>query len=130
MKKWGEVSQRMLQLLADVGPMTRSELCAHLGEPKDKISSTVSRLSRDCPRMGRRIHICEYVYDMEGERRYPRAVYAIGDKPNKRRPKPDQLAVKRAYWARRKAKLTANSVFHLGMTRRDMDAYIRERKAA
>ena len=28
MKKWGEVSQQMLQLLADVGPMTRSELCA------------------------------------------------------------------------------------------------------
>lgn len=128
--KWGELGQQIMNLLDEIGPMSRSELGVHLGRDKREISSVVSRMSLDTPRAGRRIYICDYVYDMEGERRYPRAVYAIGNKPHKVKPKRDHLAVKRRYWARRKAKLTANSVFHLGMTRRDMDAYIKERKAA
>jgi hypothetical protein len=126
--KWGELTQRVLQMLDEIGPMTRSEICAHLGQPKDKVSSLVTRLSTDTPKAGRRIHICDYVHDMEGERHYPRAVYALGDKPNKRKPKADHLAVRRRYWARRKLKMTANSVFHLGMTRRETEALIKDRK--
>lgn len=130
MTKWGELTWQVLRMLDEIGPMTRAEICANLGLPKEKASSIVSRLATDTPKAGRRIYVCDYVYDMEGERRYPRAVYALGNKPDKRRPKRDPLEVKRRYWARRKALLTANSVFHLSMTRRQTEAYIREKKAA
>ena len=130
MTKWGELTWQVLHMLHEIGPMTRAEICVYLGQDKDKVSSIVSRLATDSPKAGKRIYVCDYVYDMEGERRYPRAVYAIGGGRDKPRPKPDPLEVKRRYWARRKALLTANSVFHLGMTRRQTDAYIKERKAA
>lgn len=130
MTQWGEVSTKILRMLGEYGPMTRSEICLHLGMAKEDIASCVSRLARNAPRAGKRIHVTGYVYDMEGERRYPRAVYALGDHPDKPKPKCNPLEVKRRYWARRKGRMTANSVFHLGMTRRDVDAYIKERKAA
>ena len=43
----------------------------------------------------------------EGQRRYLRAVYALGSKPDKPRPeyKPRLLAAKRRYWAARKQRL-------------------------
>lgn len=128
-EQWGALSTEILRLLTDYGPMTRSEICMHIGRDKEEIASCVSRLARDTPRAGKRIYVTDYVFDMEGERRYPRAVYAIGSGKDKPRPKPDPLEVKRRYWARRKGRLTANSVFHLGMTRRDVDAYIKEKRA-
>lgn len=127
--QWGAVSTEILRLLTDYGPMTRSEICAHLGRDKEDVASCVSRLARKSPRAGKRIHVVDYVNDMEGERRYPRAVYALGDRHDKQKPAPDPLEVKRRYWARRKCRLTANSVFHLGMTRGQLDAYIKERTA-
>jgi hypothetical protein len=30
-EEWGAVSTEILRLLTDYGPMTRSEICAHLG---------------------------------------------------------------------------------------------------
>lgn len=128
--EWGALSVEILRLLTECGPMTRSEICMHIGRDKEEIASCVSRLARQTPRAGKRIHVVDYVWDMEGERRYPRAVYALGSGKDKARPKPDPLEVKRRYWARRKGRLTANSVFHLGMTRRDVDAYIKEKRAA
>ena len=48
-------------------------------------------------------------------RTYPRAVFAMGDKPDAKKPKADQLAVKRRYYARLKSRTTMNSVINLGM---------------
>jgi hypothetical protein len=118
--KWGEVAEKILEMLED-GPMTRAEICLNLGRDKQSIASIVSRLARDTAKAGKRIYVKSYVWDMEGERRYPRAVYALGKKADAPKPAPDVKATKARYWAKRKTKLTCNSVFNLALTRRELD---------
>ena len=119
--KWGSVTQEVLRMLEEDGPMTRAEICRQLGRAKDDIAAVVTRLHKRSPEAGKRVYIKEYVYDMEGERYYPRALYALGDKPDAKKPKADQLEVKRRYRERHKLRFTANSVFNLALTRRQIE---------
>ena len=126
--KWGSVTREVLRMLEEDGPMTRAEICKQLGREKDDIAAIVTRLHKRSPESGKRVYIKEYVYDMEGERYYPRAVYASGDKTDAKKPVANQLEVKRRYRERHKLKFTANSVFNLGLTRRQREELIRRKK--
>ena len=95
----GAIVKEIMRLLDEGGPMTRAEICRRLGRPKDEIAAVVSRLNKRSPVAGRRIYVKKYVYDMDGERTYPRALYVIGDKPNAKRPEPDKKEIKRRHWA-------------------------------
>lgn len=108
----------ILSLLGEFGPMTRAEICAHLGATKSEVSAVVTRMANDTPRKGKRIYVERYVNDCEGARSYPRAVYALGNKPDAKRPKADRLAPKRRYNAKQKAMNTMNFVFNLALPRR------------
>lgn len=119
--KWGSVTREVLRMLEEDGPMTRAEICKQLGRDKDDIAAVVTRLHKRSPEAGKRVYIKDYVYDMEGERYYPRALYALGDKPDAKKPKADQLEVKRRYRERHKLRYTANSVFNLALTRRQIE---------
>jgi len=123
----GTIVRAILQMLDDEGPMTRAEICRRLGREKDEVAAVVSRLNKRSPVAGKRIYIKEYVYDMEGERTYPRAVYALGSTKNAVRPEPDQKEVKRRYWARSQLKLKANSVFNLGLSRAQLRAMTKKK---
>lgn len=114
---WGETTQRILALLTDLGPMTRSEVSRLLNVERDKCAAIFSRLSRPTrrPPAPRRIHIVGYVFDEEGQRRYPRAIYTIGDEPDAKKPVPQPKETKRRYLEARKARVA--SVFELGLNR-------------
>lgn len=126
--KWGSVTQEVLRMLEEDGPMTRAEICKQLGREKVAIAAVVTRLHKRSPEFGKRVYIKEYVYDMDGERYYPRALYALGDKPDAKKPKADQLEVKRRYRERHKLRYGANSVFNLGLTRRQREELTRRKK--
>jgi hypothetical protein len=119
MRAWGDTTQRMLDALETLGPMTRSEICAALDLNRDEASSIVTRLRRPRlrPEAPARVYISAWRDDEEGQRRYLRAVYALGCKPDAPKPRyrERQLAAKRRYWQRRKVKLgrAVNSVFAL-----------------
>ena len=115
---YGFHTQRILQLLAEEGPMSRAEICARLGVDKEISSAIVSRLNRAWPKTPKRVYVCSYVYDQEGERRYPRAVFALGDLPDKPRPKADTLAVRARSREKVRKLRTHNFVFNLAMPRR------------
>lgn len=116
-RAWGQTTEHILALLASLGPMTRSEICRQLGLPRKDCSAIVSRLMKPTlrPPGPRRLHIVAYVHDEEGQRRYPRALYGLGDGPDARAPGPDPKGAKRRYVAARKLRVA--SVFHLGLTR-------------
>lgn len=120
--KRGTIVREILRMLEEEGPMTRAEICKRLGRAKDEVAAVVSRLNKRSPVAGKRIYIKEYVYDMEGERTYPRALYALGPMKDAPKPIPDQKEVKRRYWARSQLKLKANSVFNLGLSRAQLRA--------
>jgi hypothetical protein len=62
-----------------------------------------------------RAHIKAYIYDQEGQKPYPRAVYAYGPGANAKRPKRDSPAVQRRSRLKRKNIISMNSVFNMAL---------------
>lgn len=126
---YGVLTLKIIKAIEQHGPMTRTEICNAIQRERHEVSATVSRLIRPGRQQPQRLYISGYIYDSEGQRRYPRAIYAIGDLPNKPRPKPQTLENKRRYWAKWKAIYQGNSVFNLGLTREQIRQRLREAKA-
>jgi len=114
---YGENTEMILKALADEGPMTRAELCRATGLGHDYASAVLTRLSRAMTTIPKRVYITGYIHDAEGKRRYPRAVYDLGDKPDAKRPKPDKKAIRKRYDERKRNLVAGSSVFTWGMTR-------------
>lgn len=106
--------------LVECGEITAMELAEHLGITRYDAHAVLHRMSKRTKAGLKRAYVVRYIYDHDGARNYPRAVYALGDKPDAPKPKADQLAVKREYYARQKSHSTMNSVFNLGMRWRSM----------
>jgi hypothetical protein len=116
-KLYGVRSRAVLMALEQYGNQSRAELEQSAGISKDLISAIVSRLNKRGARIGKQIHIVSYVYDAEGARRYPRAVYAIGDGEDAKKPKASPKENRRRYDAKRVGFYRMNSVFNLGKSR-------------
>jgi hypothetical protein len=120
--KYGEVVQRITALLQEFGPMTRTDMCVELNLDRMNVSAVVTRMSKATETTPKRVYISHYIHSVEGARDYPRAVYALGDKPDAKKPKRDHaktLATKRRYNAKIRKLNTMNSVFNLGLTRKE-----------
>lgn len=110
-KKWGR-GEEMLKALAELGPMTTVEICAAIGTTKIKSGAILGRLMKASVTKPKRVYIYGWVQDAEGARRYPRAIYAIGDKKDKPAPVPSPAENQRRYKAKKSKRV--NSVFQLG----------------
>lgn len=119
---YGETSTKILQIVTEFGPMTRQEVCVHLDTDRMYVSAIITRMTKDTPKAGKRLYVQSYVYDSEGQKRYPRAVYAAGSLPDAKRPKPDVKETRRRYRTNLRKRMTGNSVFNLGLTRRQYEA--------
>jgi hypothetical protein len=108
-----QVAEEMLRALAEIGPMTTIELCQHIGTTKDKSGSIMGRLMKPSVTKPKRVYIFGWTHDAEGARRYPRAIYAAGDKKDKPMPAISHAANQRRY--REKKSQMVNSVFQLGV---------------
>lgn len=116
--KYGGLVEKITTLILNYGPMTRGEICEHLDRDRQEVASIVSRMSKPGKTLPKRLYILRYVYDQENERRYPRAVYAIGDNPDAKRPGPQVKENKRRYNQSKRQQFTKNFVFNLGLPRR------------
>ena len=101
--------------IVEFGEITAMELAEYLKITRYDAHAVLNRMNKRTKAGLKRIHIVRYIDDHDGARTYPRAVFAMGDKPDAKKPKADQLAVKRRYYARLKSRTTMNSVFNLGM---------------
>jgi len=122
---YGVKSNAILMALEQYGAQSRAELEVTAGIDKNLISAIVSRLNKRTPRSGKQIHVTSYVFDAEGARRYPRAVYTVGDGVDVRKPKTSPLENRRRYEAKKKGMYRMNSVFNLGKTRDQVRAELR-----
>jgi hypothetical protein len=111
--------------LEQYGNQSRAELEMNAGIPKPIIAAIISRLNKDTPRTGKQIHISHYVYDAEGARRYPRAVYALGAGIDAKKPKSSHLENRRRYESKKKAMYCMNSVFNMSKSRDQIRAELR-----
>jgi hypothetical protein len=120
---WGMLAERVLTAIAELGPMTRAELCQHLSHDAASVSSVLTRLRKETPQRPQRLYVSGWVYDHEGMREYPRAQFSLGAEPDvklRRRMTKRELhsSLQTTYFVRMK---TA-SVFNLGMTRDQLKA--------
>lgn len=79
-------TERVIALIAELGPMGTAEVARHFGVPKARVSRIFSRGILQHRRTPQRFYIERWVFDDESARSYPRAVYALGDKKHAKRP--------------------------------------------
>ena len=75
---------------------------------------------------GAALGIAQWVYDHEGQKRYPRAVYAWGNYPDAAKPERDTRATHQRHRAKKRLLSAVNSVFNLGRLSRG--GYTRKRR--
>ena len=115
MSKYGVYVAKIERLLKQYGELTSAEICDELGMKRRQGGSILSRMNKESPRIPKRIYKAKYIYEHEGQRRYPRSVYMLGDLPDVKKPKADQKKNVERYRNNQKKKVA--SVFHLGLTR-------------
>ncbi len=116
---WGVTVSRVEWALTAYGPLTRAQLQDVLGLDGNQISGVISRMSKRGKDGVKRISIKAWVYDHDAARRYPRAVYALGDRKNARRPRASRAETVKRYKGKKKALNTMNFVFNLGLSERN-----------
>lgn len=119
MTEWGDIPERILRVLHEYGPMTGQDVEELLDIPAHVINKTLRRMRqpslRKKPLGERRVHIVDWAPEAEGQRDYPRPIYAAGHGEHKKRPtKKHRNAVARDYYRSKKAKTRMNFVFNLG----------------
>lgn len=113
---YGEIIAKIEQLLQEHGQLTSAEICTELGFNRSQGGAILSRMNKAGAMMPKRIYKVKYIYEHEGQRRYPRSVYALGDLPDAKKPKANPAQNSKRYRARANKKVA--SVFHLGLTYR------------
>lgn len=115
MSKYGVYVAKIERLLKQYGELTSAEICDELGMNRSQGGSILTRMNKELPRIPKRIYKAKYIYEHEGQRRYPRSVYMLGDLPDVKKPKADQKKNVERYRSNQKKKVA--SVFHLGLTK-------------
>lgn len=115
MKKRGDVVRAITQQLEINGLMTLADLVVATGLEKNSLWAVLRRMSAPTikPAMPKRVYIAEWVYDQEGQKRYPRPLYGLGSGPDAKRPVADRRANKQRYVQRKRTRMATNSVFNL-----------------
>lgn len=112
---YGKNVSAALDALCLHGEITAMELMNSAGIDRRSAHAALNNLATRTKSGQKRAHIVRWVHDHEGARKYPRAVYALGDKRDAPKPKRDVKATKRAYYDRIRSKTLMNSVFNLGL---------------
>jgi hypothetical protein len=103
--------------LAEFGKITAQEFADYADIGRYDAHAVLNRMSKRTKAGVKRIHIASWTYEYDDARRYPRAVFAVGDKEDKKKPKPNiRLNRQRSEHKTVKA-IRMNSVFNMGLTR-------------
>jgi hypothetical protein len=108
---------KALQAFQEFGRMTAQEFADIADITRYDAHAVLNRMSKRTMAGEKRIHIADWVYAHDDARRYPRPVFALGDRLDKPRPKADIKANKRRHDAKKHKMHRMNSVFNMGMTR-------------
>lgn len=100
---------QVIKLLQELGPLTSMDVARELGLTQSVASKVISRLKFEG-----HVHIANWTIDQEGQRKYARAQYALGNKKDMPRPKPDESENRRLYSYKINRMFRNNFVFHLG----------------
>lgn len=108
---------RALEAFQEFGRMTAQEFADWADIGRYDAHAVLGRMNKRTKAGDKRIHVIDWSHGHDGARRYPRPVYALGDKPDKPKPKADPAANRRRHEQSKNRMYRMNSVFNLAMTR-------------
>jgi len=136
--RYGEITDKVLEALRDFGPMTAREISVEVGVHVDTVSMVLTRCRRDNTKkrskQPKRVYIYSYtrtalvehetaLVEHERTRDNPRMVFALGKKPDAKKP-PRQNNAVRCRKKRANALGRVSSIFSIGA--RDMNVLTRD----
>jgi hypothetical protein len=108
---------KALEAFAEFKRMTAQEFADYADIGRYDAHAVLNRMNKRTKAGEKRIHVADWTYIHDSAKRYPRAVFMLGDKPDKPRPKPDLRANRKRSERKILASFRMSSVFNLAMTR-------------
>lgn len=108
---------KVLEALETFGKITAQEFADYADIGRYDAHAVLNRMAKRTKAGVKRLHVADWTYEHDDARRYPRAVFMVGDKPDKRKPKPDVRENRRRSEHKAIKTLRMNSVFNMALTR-------------
>jgi hypothetical protein len=108
---------KALEALAEFKRITAQEFADYADIGRYDAHAVLNRMNKRTKAGVKRIHIAAWTYEHDDARRYPRAVFMLGDKEDRKKPKPN-IRLNRQRSEHKTAKtIRMSSVFNMGLTR-------------
>lgn len=109
--------------------MTATEVREHAKITENQWKNVYNRLSKTGTGYPRRIHIHGWTHNVLGKRSYLRAIYALGDLPDKKKPPPiSSTKASKDYAKKFRHLLKTASVFNLGVPVKELHRRLKEKR--
>jgi len=108
---------KAMEAFSEFGRLTAQEFADYADIGRYDAPAVLNRMNKRTKAGEKRIHIADWTYAHDDAKRYPRAVFMVGDKEDKPRPKPNLKENRRRSEARRNTPFRMNSVFNMAMPR-------------
>jgi hypothetical protein len=108
---------KALEAFAEFKRMTAQEFADYADIGRYDAHAVLNRMNKRTKAGEKRIHVANWTYEHDDARRYPRAVYMLGDKEDKPKPKPDIRANRKRSAQKTIKVIRMTSVFNMGLTR-------------
>ena len=109
--------RKVMEALAEFGRLTAQEFADYADIERYDAHAVLNRMSRRTKAGEKRIHVAGWVYTHDNARRYPRPVFAMGDFPDKAKPKSNLRENRRRSEEKMYTLHKMNSVFNMGLNR-------------
>jgi hypothetical protein len=108
---------KALEAFAEFSRLTAQEFADYADIGRYDAHAVLNRMNRRTKAGEKRIHVADWAYEHDDARRYPRAVFMLGDRPDKPKPKPDIRLNRRRSEHKIAKEIRMTSVFNMGLTR-------------
>ena len=113
----GVLVTKAWEALHEFGKITAQEFADYADIGRYDAHAVLNRMAKRTKAGVKRIYVADWTHEHDDARRYPRAIYMLGDQPDKPKPKPNVRENRRRSEAQRNKILRLNSVFNMAMTR-------------
>lgn len=113
----GVLVTKAWEALHEFGQITAQEFADYADIGRYDAHAVLNRMAKRTKDGLKRLYVADWTYDHDDARRYPRAVFKVGDKPDKPKPKPNLKENRRRSEANRNKTFRMNSVFNMAMPR-------------
>ena len=113
----GTLIAKAWEALHEFGKITAQEFADYADIGRYDAHAALAKMNKRTKAGEKRIYIANWTYVHDDAKRYPRAVFMIGDKPDKKKPKPNLRENRRRSEARRNTPFRMNSVFNMATPR-------------